>query len=119
MTNDPSVQSELDAILLPWSEVSTRSMFGGHAYFVGDRLFACYYKGAVAAKLPEPDRKQALDNGRARPFTPQPGRPFGEWVEFPVEGSGGVEALLPVLETALEYVQRTPPKGRKSPRRTR
>ena len=114
MTNDASVQSDLDALLLPWSEVSTRNMFGGYAYFVGDRLFACYYKGAVATKLPDPDRKQLLDDGRARPFTPQPGRPFGEWVEFPVEESGGVEELLPWLEKSFEYVQMTPPKGRKA-----
>lgn len=113
MTNDASVQSDLDAILLPWSEVSTRNMFGGHAYFVGDRLFAVYHKGAVAAKLPDPGRTQALDSGRARPFTPHPGRPFGEWVEFAVE-AGGVEALLPWLETAFEYVKLTPPKGRKA-----
>lgn len=114
MTLDPSVQSDLDAILLPWSEVSTRRMFGGQGYFVGDRLFAVYHKGVVAAKLPDPDRTQALDSGRARPFTPHPGRPFGEWVEFTMEEAGGFEALVPWLETAFEYVKVTPPKGRKS-----
>ncbi len=113
MTNNPSVQNDLDALLLPWSEVSARRMFGGHGYFVGDRLFAVYHKGAVAAKLPEADRRQALDGGRARPFTPHPGRPFGDWVEFPVEETGAVEELLPWLERAFEYVQVTPPKGRK------
>ena len=114
MTNNPSVQNDLDAMLLPWSEVSARRMFGGQGYFVGDRLFAVYHKGAVAAKLPDPDRTQALDDGRATPFTPHPGRPFGDWVEFSLEESGGVEALLPWLQKAFEYVQVTPPKGRKT-----
>ena len=113
MTNNSSAQNDLDALLLPWSEVSARMMFGGHGYFVGDRLFAVYHKGAVAAKLPEAYRKQALDDGRARPFTPHPGRPFGDWVEFPVEDTGAVEGLLPWLQRAFEYVQVTPPKGRK------
>ena len=114
MTNITSVQSDLDALLLPWSEVSTRRMFGGHGYFVGDRLFAVYYKGAVAAKLPDYERSQALDSQGARPFTPHPGRPFGDWVEFLVGDTDAVEELLPWLERAFEYVQVTPPKGRKS-----
>ena len=116
MTPDPSVQSDLDAMLLPWSEVSTRRMFGGHGYFVGDRLFAVYHKGVVATKLPDPYRTQVLDSKRASPFTPHPGRPFGEWVEFPVEDSGGVEELLPWLQKAFEYVLKTPPKGKRASR---
>ena len=54
MTNDPSVQDELDALLLPGGDVSTRRMFGGLGYFVGDRLFAVYHRGEVATKLPNP-----------------------------------------------------------------
>ena len=52
MTNDPSVQGELDAMLLPWGDVSSRRMFGGLGYFVGDRLFAVYHRGAVASQAP-------------------------------------------------------------------
>ena len=111
MTNDASIQSDLDALLLPWRDVSARRMFGGHGYFVGDRLFAVYHKGAVATKLPDSHRVQALDSGRARPFSPTPGRRFGDWVEFPVEEPGVVDSLLPWLETALEHVRMTPPKG--------
>ena len=109
MTNDPNVQTELDAALLPWRDVSTRTMFGGHGYFVGDRLFAVYHRGAVATKLPEPQLSQALESGRATPFTPTPGRPFGNWAAFRVEPPSGVDALLPWLEAAIEYVRVTPP----------
>ena len=119
MTNDASVQSDLDAALLPWTDVSTRRMFGGHGYFLGDRLFAVYHKGAVATKLPEPHRKQALDGGLAVPFTPTPGRRFGDWVSFSVDEDGGVDALLPWLETAIEYVRMTPPKGTRASGRAR
>ena len=114
MTNDPAIQSDLDAALLPWTDVSTRRMFGGLGYFVGDRLFAVYHKGEIATKLPEPDRTQALDGGLAGLFSPTPGRRFGDWVSFPVAEDGGMAALLPWLETAIEYVRVTPPKGRKA-----
>jgi TfoX/Sxy family transcriptional regulator of competence genes len=111
MTTDASVHAELDGLLLPWDDVSTRGMFGGRGYFVGDRLFAAYYKGVVA-KLPDPDREEALSRKIARPFTPTAGRRFGNWVKFPVQDPDGVEALLPWLRKAFEYVQATPPKGR-------
>ena len=118
MANDASVQSDLDVVLLSWSDVSTRRMFGGHAYFVGDRMFAVYYRGEVATKLPEPDRTQALESGRASLFTPTPGRRFGDWVSFPFD-EDGVDALLPWLETAIEYVRVTLPTGRRAPGRAR
>ena len=113
MTNDAVIQSDLDAVILTWSDVSTRTMFGGHGYFVGDRMFAVYWRGEVATKLPEPDRTQALESGRASLFTPTPGRRFGNWVSFTVDGDG-VNALLPWLETAIEYVRMTPPKRRRA-----
>ena len=119
MTNDASVQSELDAALLPWAGVSTRTMFGGHGYFVGDRMFAVYYRGAVAAKLPEPRRTVALDCGLATPFTPTPGRPFGDWVSLSVDASGSIDDLLPWLATAIEHVRVTPPTGRRAAGRPR
>lgn len=119
MTNDASVQSDLDAVLLTWTDVSTRMMFGGHGYFVGDRMFAVYWRGEVATKLPDPHRTQALDDGLAGPFTPTPGRRFGDWVSFPVNDDGGVDALLPWLATAIEHVRMTPPKGRRASGRVR
>lgn len=118
MTNDASVQSDLDAVLLTWTDVSTRTMFGGHGYFVGDRMFAVYWRGEVATKLPDPQRTQALDGGLAGPFTPTPGRRFGDWVSFPVD-EDCVDALLPWLETAIEYVRLTPSKRRLASGRAR
>ena len=118
MTNEATFQSDLDVVLLTWTDVSTRSMFGGHGYFVNDRLFAVYHKGEVATKIPEPDRTQALNDGLASHFTPTPGRRFGDWVSFPVDGDG-VDSLLPWLETAIEYVRMTPPKGRRASGRAR
>ena len=112
MTTDASIHAELDGLLLPWDDVSTRRMFGGRGYFVEDRLFAAFYDG-IATKLPDQDREEVLNSRKTTPFTPTPGRRFGNWVRFPLEGPDEVETLLPWLRKAYEYVQVTPPKGRK------
>ena len=113
---DASIQDELDLLLFQLGNVSARGMFGGRGYFVGDRLFAAFY-GGVIAKLPDQDREEALDLQIASPFTPVSGRRFGNWVRFPLQGTDGVEALLPWLMKAFEYVQLTPPKGKRAPGR--
>ena len=112
MTTDASIHGELDGLLLPWDDVSTRPMFGGRGYFVGDRLFAAHYGGS-ATQPPGQDREEVLNSQIASPFPPVPGRRFGNWVRFPLEGPDGVESLLPWLRKAYEYVLVTPPKGRK------
>jgi len=112
MTTDASIHAELDGLLLPWDDVSTRPMFGGRGYFVEDRLFAAFYDG-IATKLPDQDREEVLNSPKPTPFTPTPGRRFGNWVRFPLEGPDEVETLLPWLRKTFEYVQLTPPKGRK------
>ena len=66
---------------------------------MGDRLFAAYY-GGIATKLPDLDREEVLNRQIASPFSPVPGRRFGNWVKFPLEGPDGVEALLPWLKKA-------------------
>ena len=91
-------------------------MFGGRGYFVGARLFAAFHRGVVATKLPDREREDALERHGARPFMPTPGRRFGNWVEFPVAGPEGVEAVIPWLEKGFEYVKMTPSRGRRSRR---
>ena len=56
--------------------VGAQDVRGANGYFVGDRLFAVFHKGVVAAKLPDPERTKVLDGNIARPFSPTPGRPF-------------------------------------------
>ena len=112
MTTDISIHADMDGLFLPWNDVSTPPMFGGHGYFMGDRLFAAYY-GGVATKLPDQDREEVLNRKIVTPFTPTPGRRLGNWVRFTLEGHDEVEPLLPWQRKAYEYVLVTPPKGRK------
>ncbi|MBI2856033.1 MAG: TfoX/Sxy family protein [Chloroflexi bacterium] len=119
MTADVPAQDELGQLMLSWDGVSTRGMFGGVGYFVGDRLFAAIHKGRLITKLPQSEREEALAHQLARPFATVPGRPFGDWVEFSLEGTGRAEAVLPWLQKGFECVQATPPKGRRTSRRKR
>ena len=118
MSIDASRHAELDLLLFPWGDVSARKMFGGRGYFVGDRLFAAFHKGVVATKLPDADREYVLDRALAKPFTPTPGRRFGNWVEFPLRQTVDTMDVLPWLRKAFEYVQLTPPEGKRNLRGT-
>ncbi len=113
MSTDPPIVSELDALLLPLPDVTRRNMFGGAGYFAGDRLFAAFHKGALAAKLPMENMERLLRDGLAEPFTPTPGRPFGTWVQFAVSGPDDAREHMGWLKTAHEYVAATPPSGRR------
>jgi hypothetical protein len=111
---DASRQAELNLMLFPLGDVSARKMFGGRWYIVGDRLFAAFHKGVVATKLPDADREYVLDREIARPFTPTPGRRFGNWVGFPLRQTEDTVDVLPWLRKAFEYVQLTPPEWKRT-----
>jgi hypothetical protein len=111
VTTDASIHEELDGLLQPCGDATTRPMFGGQGYFVGDWLFGAFY-GGIATKLPEWDREEVINRRLASPFTLVPKRRFGNSVRFPLEGTEGVEALLFCLKKAYAYVLAALQKGR-------
>ncbi|MGH7776041.1 MAG: TfoX/Sxy family protein [Candidatus Dormibacterales bacterium] len=60
------------------------SMFGMPSLKAGGRVFAGYHDGAMAFKLPEDERRRALQVEGAGPFDPSGrGRPMGDWARVP------------------------------------
>ena len=107
MDIDPGIQKTLDAHVLPWERVTSRTMFGGVAYMVDGKMFAMLSEGAVAMKLPDQVRARALTLAGVSPFRPM-GRSFGRWVQFLVLLEDDVPVLTPWLESAREYVASLP-----------
>ena len=116
MPVDEAVKAPLDNHLLAWGDVTSRWMFGGVAYSVRGKMFAVFMDGFLGAKLPDEIRAQALAQGVASPFRPT-GRPFGQWVQFPLTSEGGVSAIISWIEAAYDYVGslQRPNKRRKAP----
>ena len=103
MPIDPEVREALDAVILPWEDVSSRAMFGGVAYMVKGKLFAMFAEGVVAMKLPDEFRSRALTMAGVSPFKPS-GSTFGQWIQFLILLDDDVPVLIPWLEAAREYV---------------
>jgi hypothetical protein len=117
MSFSAEIAGQLNAQLAPWEGVSARPMFGCLGYFVGPKLFAIILDSAVAAKIPEEAKPQALASAGARPFyhTYARDRRFGDWLEFPVADPADIARLIPWLRQSYHMVQT--PTAKPKPRR--
>jgi len=114
MVIDEELKQELDAKLLPWDDVTVKSMFGGACFMVNGKMFAIQMDGTLAMKLPEELRQQALGLAGVSPFYADGVKPFGVWIQFVLILSDNVEGALPWLQQAYKYVASLPaPKKRK------
>ena len=52
MAIDLEIKASLDSQVLPWKEVSSRSILGGVAYMAQDKMFAALMEGVVAINCP-------------------------------------------------------------------
>ena len=118
MAVDAEVKAGLDGHLLPWKDVSSRSMFGGVCYMAWGKMFAALMEGVVAMKLPDDLRARALRLAGVSPFRPSGGRQFGQWIQFLILMEDDVPAVVPWLQEALNYVASLPA-PRKRTRRVR
>ena len=105
MAFSAEIQSELDARLMPWVEVSSRRMFGAAVYLVRDKMFAFIHNHSLVIKLPPEDSAKARASEGARPYLHGHVGRFGEWVEFPLDGPDGVAERVPWIASSYQYVQ--------------
>lgn len=96
----------LDRELLAPAEVSSRTMFGCPAYFVGDKLFACLYGEGVAVKLSADEARQWLEaSPHAHPFQPYDRAPVRGWVQFDHTSPKDVFEDLGAIRRAMAFVR--------------
>jgi TfoX/Sxy family transcriptional regulator of competence genes len=69
--------------------ITTAKLFGGSALRVGQKVFACFYKGKLVLKLPRERVAALVQAGDAQHFDSGTGRPAKEWVA--IEPSRWVE----------------------------
>ena len=117
MSFSTEIQSELDSYLLPWQDVSTRSMFGAMVYLVAGKMFAFIHDGKLVIKLPQADRAQAIDRVGARPYIRGHNGRFGDWVEPPLASPDAVGNTLSWIKKSYQYVQVAPTASKRMVRR--
>ena len=117
MAFSTEIQSEFYSYLLPWEDVSTRSMFGAMAYLVSGKMFAFIHDSKLVVNLPQEDKTQAIDSVGVMPYTLGHNGQFGDWMELPLTSTDMVERSLPWVEKSYHYVQSVPKPRRRMGRR--
>ena len=103
MAYSVDIKEQLDMRLLPWPDVTSRQMFGGVCYLHQGRMFAIIHDDSVVIKLPDGERRDAIENHAGREFSIGNGRTFGQWTEFPGIAVSNIAILEPLLNTGYRY----------------
>ena len=104
------------AAVLSLPGVSSKRMFGAHAFFTRGRMFAFLLDDAIVIKLPEGERQDVIGSRVARPFLTGENAPFGRWVEAALAGSDGSNQAFRLAKSAYELAQSP---DREGPRKRR
>jgi len=70
--------------LAPLGEVRSKSMFGGHGVYAGERFFACVDDGRLYFRVDDVTRPRYEARGMG-PFTPMPKMVMKSYYEVPVD----------------------------------
>ncbi len=95
------------AAVRPEAHLDWKSMFGGAGFFVDGRMFAAWFGGELALKLPEDARQELLQiKGAVQSQSPQ-------YIEVPHEFMQNPTLLEPWVARSVDYVNSAPAKKRK------
>jgi hypothetical protein len=104
-------QGLIDALLLKLPSVSPRKIGGLDAYFVRDKMFACFSGSGVGLRLPATTATE-LQFSRAdvAPFQPGGMASMREWVQIDRANAAEYEQDLELFQASLEFVKAAQPR---------
>ena len=101
---DPAVETAMNSIMGEISGVEFGRMFGYPGYKVNGKLAVGLHQQGVVAKVGR-DRAQALiGQDGLRPFEPQPGRVWRDWVLVSETSPGNYQKHKALFEEATRYI---------------
>jgi TfoX/Sxy family transcriptional regulator of competence genes len=113
---DPATKAFFDEVIPDDPRVRVRPMFGNHAAFVGETMFAGVFGEDVFLRLPEAERQELVERDGATPFEPMAGRPMREYVTAPAAWRDDPATARAWLDRSLAWaatLPAKPPKARK------
>jgi TfoX N-terminal domain len=112
----PAELVERFAAALPQHPALVRKpMFGYSAAFANGNMVCGLFQNSVVVRLGKEGAASAVADGRARQFTPMPGRTMTGYVLVPTADANATEALAAWLQQALDFTLTLPKKAAKSP----
>jgi TfoX/Sxy family transcriptional regulator of competence genes len=96
------------AAVKPEAHLDWKAMFGGAGFYVDGTMFAAWYGGSIALKLPEDARADLLNvEGAVQAQSPQ-------YVEVPPAWIDDTRPLEPWVARSVAYVKTPKPKEKRS-----
>jgi TfoX/Sxy family transcriptional regulator of competence genes len=93
--------------------VVRKPMFGYPAAFANGNMVCGLFQDSVVVRLGKEGAASAIADGRARPFTPMPGRAMTGYVLVPAAEANDPKALAAWLRQALDFTLTLPKKAAK------
>jgi len=98
--------------------ITMKPMFGNLAGFVNGNMFAGLFGEDLFVRLPD-DEADAVRQDGGRDFEPVAGHAMKGYVLVPADWRARPDAVVPLVERALELTSQIPAKAPKSPRRSK
>jgi TfoX/Sxy family transcriptional regulator of competence genes len=112
----PAELVERFAAALPQHPALVRKpMFGYPAAFANGNMVCGLFQDSVVVRLGKEGAASAVADGRARQFTPMPGRTMTGYVLVPTVEANDTEGLAAWLQQALDFTLTLPKKPAKAP----
>lgn len=100
----PDHKARLDTLLLAFPNTRLGQMFGSPAYYINKKMFACLFIDGIILKLPEPQVKSLVQQGKGQPFESN-GRTMREWVKIEVQSAEAYTDYQDLFSQSIEFVE--------------
>jgi TfoX/Sxy family transcriptional regulator of competence genes len=110
----PELVARFAAALPEHPAVIRKPMFGYPAAFANGNMVCGLFQDSVVVRLGKEGAASAVAGGRARQFTPMPGRAMTGYVLVPTAEANDTKALAVWLQQALDFTLTLPKKASKA-----
>ena len=109
MAYDKSIERRIDSLIVPWSNIEKKKMFGGVCYLTrGNMCFGIWQEYLIVRTDPATSQKQLLKD-HVCPFDIT-GKPMKGWFMVAAEGWLADSAMIEWLTMGLDFALTLPEK---------
>ena len=94
------LREKFEEIVVPWPEVTKKTMFGSPTYSARGTIFAMLVNGGIILSQLDDEEKGALLSGSDAEYFVAHGRVIKKWVLIRIQDSADIERFIPFIEAS-------------------
>jgi TfoX/Sxy family transcriptional regulator of competence genes len=94
------LREKVEEIVLPWTGVTKKKMFGSPTYSTGGTIFAMLVNGGIILSQLDEDRKAALLSEPNTEYFEAHGRVIKKWILIRIQEIADIERFIPFIEAS-------------------